>query len=308
MARSSEQNAFQVENALVLYATNFVIMSAAVIYEDELIRSHFELINDCHIYLIGLVPKIKFLKAKKKGTDVVASFIVANNQREVQWSPPSDISITCEPSMEVCVQVNGEKQFIPIEDAMLRYLYHMERAVDFKILYIGQAYGLNGARSALDRLKKHETLQKIALKGVPDAYDLTIIMLSLELGTDLVTMFNRDARDKSNSLDRMNKGLYKLHNTNEAERIALYEAALIRYFRPAFNIAFKDNFPSTNMKLLADCYNKDFSALVAEISIDDLPYVLFSDVIEHKPYHIAYYDLHTEDDRKLFFSLLEPHV
>jgi hypothetical protein len=28
------------------------------------------------------------------------------------------------------------------------------------------------------------------------------------------------------------------------------------------------------MKLLADCYEKDFSALVAEISIDDLPFRL----------------------------------
>jgi hypothetical protein len=306
MAKNS--NAFEVENALVLYASNFVIMSAAAIYEDELIRPDLGLINECHIYLIGLVPKVEFVGAEKKGTDVVASFIVANNPREVRWSPPPDISITCGPSMEVCIQANGEKQFIPIQDAMFRYLHKMERAVDFKILYIGQAYGLNGARSALDRLKKHEILQKIAVKGVPEAYSLTILMLSLELGTDLLTMFNPNARDKSNSLDRMNKGLDKLHNTTEAERIALYEAALIRYFQPPFNTAFKDSFPSTNMKLLADCYNKDFSALAAEINIDDLPYVLFSDVIEHKPYHIAFYDLHTEDDRKLFFSLFKPQV
>jgi hypothetical protein len=37
-------------------------------------------------------------------------------------------------------------------------------ALGFDVLYIGQAFGDDGSRNALDRLKKHETLQKIAAK------------------------------------------------------------------------------------------------------------------------------------------------
>ena len=48
---------FDVEHALVLYASNFVAMSAAAIYEDEAIRPHLAQIRDCHIYLIGLTPR-----------------------------------------------------------------------------------------------------------------------------------------------------------------------------------------------------------------------------------------------------------
>jgi hypothetical protein len=53
-------------------------------------------------------------------------------------------------------------------------------AVGFEVLYIGQAFGNDGSRNALDRLKKHETLQKIAVKGIPEGYTLTILMLAIE--------------------------------------------------------------------------------------------------------------------------------
>lgn len=175
-------------------------------------------------------------------------------------------------------------------------------AVDFKVLYIGQAFGEDGSRNALDRLKKHETLQKIALKGIPDRYELTILMLAIEPANRLVTMFNPLAQDKEQGSERIRKGLDKLFNTSEAERTTLYEASLIRYFQPPFNKEFKNSFPSTNMKLLTDCYDKDFSALVAEICIDELPFKLFSDVVPHKRYHIAKHDLHLEEARRVFFT------
>lgn len=56
------------------------------------------------------------------------------------------------------------------------------------------------------------------------------------------------------------------------------------------------------MKLLADCYDKDFSALVAEICIDELPFKLFSDAVKRKQHHIAKHDLHTDEARRIFFN------
>lgn len=83
----------------------------------------------------------------------------------------------------------------------------------------------------------------------------------------------------------------------------MYEAALIRYFYPDFKKEFKDSFPSTNLKILRDCYEKDFSAVVAEICIDDLPFWLWSSAVEPKLYHIAKHDLHKNEDRRMFFGL-----
>jgi hypothetical protein len=170
------------------------------------------------------------------------------------------------------------------------------------VLYIGQAYGGDGSRNALDRLKKHETLQKIAVKGIPEDYVLTILMLAIEPSSQLITMINPWAKDQSHGLERMKKGL--LFDTNEAERTTLYEAALIRYFQPPFNKEFKNSFPSTNMKVLAECYNKDFSALVAEICIDELPFKLFSAAAQRTGtgYHHAKHNLHTDESRRVFFT------
>lgn len=162
--------------------------------------------------------------------------------------------------------------------------------------------GEDGSRHALDRLKKHETLQKIAVKGIPEGCSLTILMLAIEPANQLITMFNPWAKDKSQGSDRIKKGLDKLFETNEAERTTLYEASLIRYFQPPFNKEFKNSFPSTNLKVLADCYDKDFSAVAAEISIDELPFWLFSAAVERKPYHIAKHDLHTDAARRVFFT------
>lgn len=105
--------------------------------------------------------------------------------------------------------------------------------------------------------------------------------------------------------DRLEMGIDKLRKTSEAERVSLYEAALIRYFEPEYNHHFKNSFPSTNMRILQDCYKKDFQGLVAEICFDNFLYSLRSDKVlpTDDNSHIARYDLHNEDDRKVFFSM-----
>jgi|TARA_A100001391_G_C5053134_1_gene273978 hypothetical protein len=59
------------------------------------------------------------------------------------------------------------------------------------------------------------------------------------------------------------------------------------------------------MKLLASCYEKDLSAVVAEICIDELPFKLFSDAVKANRYHIARHSLHTATDRNAFFDPTE---
>lgn len=118
----------------------------------------------------------------------------------------------------------------------------------------------------------------------------------------MITFFNPFAQNKEQGSERIAAGLDKLFDTNDAERATLYEASLIRYFQPKFNKEFKESFPSTNLKVLADCYDKDFSAIMAEISIDELPFQLRSETIAAAPSHMAHHDLHTDAARKVFFS------
>jgi len=148
-----------------------------------------------------------------------------------------------------------------------------------------------------------ETLQKIALKGVPEGCLLTLLLLEVQPSTMLVTLFNGHAQSKTEGEKRIKYGLDKLYGTTEQERISLYEAALIRYFSPQFNKEFKNSFPSTNLKILQDCYDKDFSAVVAEINIDQLPFKLFSKKVESSLYHMAKFDLHEDSARRVFLAM-----
>ncbi|MFN7073900.1 hypothetical protein ACK4QV_20235, partial [Proteus mirabilis] len=93
-------------------------------------------------------------------------------------------------------------------------------------------------------------------------YKLSLLLLEVKPNTSIITAFTPNAQVKDTESVRIKAGLDKLFNTSEAERISLYEAALIRYFSPEYNKEFKDSFPSTNLKILQDCYNKDISAVI----------------------------------------------
>lgn len=118
-------------------------------------------------------------------------------------------------------------------------------------------------------------------------------------------MFKTNAKFKDEDSSRINAGLDKLYNTSLQERISIYEAALIRYFCPQYNKEFKDSFPSTNLKILQDCYKKDFSAVIAEINFDNLPFKIFSSSVKSSDSHMAIFDLHKDEARKLFFGILK---
>jgi hypothetical protein len=297
-----KDKAFDVEHALSMYATSFVTIPALGIYEDKLIAPLLNQIRNCHIYMVGIVPRLEFVATSQNERDLITSIEVNRKRYDIPWPLPEDARLKGNAQDGWYVEDRAGLKYFPSEAAISQRLATQYNAVDFKVLYIGQAFGDDGSRNALDRLKKHETLQKIAIKGIPDGYNLTILMLAIEPSHQLITVFNPWAKDKNQGSERIKKGLDKLFNTNEAERTTLYEASLIRYFQPLYNKEFKNSFPSTNMKLLADCYDKDFSAVVAEICIDELPFILFSDTVKHQQYHAAKHNLHTDEARRIFFT------
>lgn len=293
---------FDVEHALGMFATSFVTLPAEVIYDKDALKQVESTLASCHIYVIGLIPRIDFVSAREENRELITSYEVAGAAKELRWPLPPELTLQHEDGYWHLVNSTTGEKHLWSEDAALRRLNDEQDAFGFEVLYIGQAYGKDGSRNELDRLLKHETLQMIALKGIPNGYRLTLLLLEIQPNTTMFTIFNPWAKDKEQGAQRISKGLDKLFNTSEAERITLYEASLIRYFQPKYNKEFKDSFPSTNMKLLADCYDKDFAALTAEICIDELPFKMFTEAVPAKQHHVAKHDLHDEEARKVFFS------
>lgn len=294
--------AFDIEHALLMYAKSTVTIPAFLIYENDQIAPMLDQIRHCHIYMIGTIPKLPLLGAKQEGPELITRVGVAGKRYVLRWPMPPGATLKSDAESGCYVEDAAGSRWFPGGATVSKRLSVEYDAVGFDVLYIGQAFGEDGSRNALDRLRKHETLQKIALQGIPDDYQLTILMLVVEPSHQLITMINPWAKNKTQSSERINKGLDKLFGTNEAERTTLYEASLIRYFQPPFNKEFKNSFPSTNMKLLAECYDKDFSAIVAEINLDELPFKLFSAAAPRAGVHIAKHDLHNDEARRVFFT------
>lgn len=291
---------FDIEHALNMYASSFVVMPAFGIYEEEIVEAYKVQLERCHIYVIGHVPAIEIVDRRLEDERLVIGILVAGSRRELAWLMPEGVEMV-ETDQGWFIK-SGDGYWAPSDIEIARRLNAEEDAICFEVLYIGQAYGKDGSRNALDRVLKHETLQRIAIKGVPADRRLTILMLEIEPGNRIITFMNPRAENKEDGSARISAGLDKLFGTSDAERVTLYEASLIRYFQPPFNKEFKESFPSTRLKVLADCYDKDFSALISEICIDELPFKMTSDAVQPSQYHIAQFDLHEDKARQVFFG------
>ncbi|MBL8380398.1 MAG: hypothetical protein JNM79_21190 [Burkholderiales bacterium] len=294
--------AFDVEHAIGMYATSYCTIPAERIYDKERLSPLKPVLEKCHIYLIGYTPRVDLIKAEQKQQVLQLNFEILGKPYAISYDLPDGMTLERD-GEDYLLQNNQGEKFWPDVLQMQSRLSTESKAIGFEVKYIGQAYGDAGSRNALDRLLKHETLQKIALKGAPEGHRITLLLLEIQPSTQVITVMNPYAQDTDAGPARIKQGLDKLYNTSEAERVSLYEAALIRYFYPDFNKEFKDSFPSTNLKILQDCYEKDFAAVIAEICIDELPFRLWSSAVPPKLYHIAKHDLHRKDDRRIFFSL-----
>jgi len=295
-----------IEHAISMYANDFVLISANLMYDQDSAEQYKDLISKCHIYFIGEVPKIKIGEIKKENNSLLidVSLYGGKNKGTLNLDLPENFKLIQENEDVYLEDDIGEKyDAIPERIAFLNAISRSIQNLNFKVQYIGQAYGKDGNRNALDRLKSHSTLQEMAIKGVSEGHDLQLLLIGLE-NNKLYTFMNPFAKnkDKDTSSKRISNGLDMLFNTTEKERVSLYEAAMIRYFQPQYNKQLKDSFPSTDIKTLSNCYDKDMQGVIAEFGLEGFPFNLYSETIPPKDYHIARFDLHNEDDRKVFFS------
>lgn len=288
---------FDIEHGLILYARSYCTFPAQAIYDKELLKKYEDVIKTCHIYFIGYLPKIELLSVDQVGEKVNLNYNIAQEFQQLCLPIPEGCKLVAGEKSYYAESQQGERFSIP-QEAINEFLReHMA----FDVRYIGQAYGKKGSRNALDRLIKHETLQKISLTDPQQDKELSILLLEVEPSTKLVTAMNPNAKSKDEDGSRIRAGIDKLFNTTEAEMISLFEASMIRYFNPQFNNDFKNSFPSTRLKVLGDCYAKDFSSVSSEINFDDLPFQLCSDAVSVKNTHFVNNDLHKDKDRKAFF-------
>lgn len=274
--------------------------------------------NPCNIYFILKRPKVtidpesfhsigpiaqfNLIIQQRDGFSVVsmgAEFLKAKTDLELRSEYPYNIFSIRDKSQTLLVaRPTTLIDTIPLVDNIQLEL------LDYEILYIGQAYGKKGKRTAYDRLSAHETLQKIythSLSQNPES-DIWIMLTSFSPVSTLITMGDKFISKKYKNKDR-DEYLVKSFFENdgftfsERQKINFTEAALIKYFEPKYNIEFKDNFPSEKHKSYNECYKLDIRTLNIEVDTSDLIRNLYTTKIGRKNYHSVMFEFKNDDDR-----------
>lgn len=57
---------FDVEHALIMFAEDYVFLPAWAIYDDKALSELLDRARECHVYMIGYMPKVEFLSASQR--------------------------------------------------------------------------------------------------------------------------------------------------------------------------------------------------------------------------------------------------
>lgn len=171
---------------------------------------------------------------------------------------------------------------------------------DQHVLYVGQAFGQAGERTAWDRLRSHKTLQSIYAEARPD----TDVWLSLCEVTDLVLIPEIVPNVETQMTDEQDNEhieiIYRRMRDpgfKSREAVAIAEAGLIRYFRPTFNVKFRDNFPDPGHVNVSTAYELDFNTLGVELQASDVRTRYGSGDQSPQSMHFIGYQLDSDPDR-----------
>ncbi|MGG4579406.1 hypothetical protein [Alcaligenes sp. Me129] len=308
------------EFAVNLFTSRWLLTPSSQITSDGVMSDdEAEVSKNCHIYLICERPALSFEKStfSYEGGKLTGNLI--HRIEGVEYKTPFEqefallddaieLRLSSYPHREVqTFNHKGEcVRHLPANVVSFKH-YHQEPDHPFrklKVLYVGQAFG-GGNRTAMDRLRSHATLQKILAEASYDAPDCEIMVLMIEYEHYRV-ISNMDGRAKEAIRDERDKKRFISIIDNplkKGQQISLAEAALIRYFQPKYNKIYKKKFPSRELKVLAQCYEYDFSALVVEINTDELGLSLYSDTVRPEMHHISNIDLVDHEQRAGFFHM-----
>lgn len=191
----------------------------------------------------------------------------------------------------------------------------VEPLLDYEVLYIGQAFGEDGKRTAIQRLGSHSTLQMIYSEAMQRNPDSEIWIL--------IAAFKQKNISAMNGLISMpqeneDKDLSRWLNFNTGENpfsekqiINFTEAALIRTFLPKYNKEYKNTFPNPAHSSYSECYNLDINSIVVEMDTREVRRWLYSHAkqrkIDEKGLGIRYWQYGqfyfvTDEDRYKIFN------
>lgn len=236
--------------------------------------------DDYHIYLICSLPKAYFVEESINITSRnLTCEIIYNNEKvkidncylklfESKKITGTTFKLSNDRStITISYYINFEKQDDIVFSANEIYgASGLMKVKKEKILYIGQGFGKGGKRTAGARLESHSTLQTILsdiqCNGGDEEVQLYLMNFRME---HMLQLFGEtDITDSK----KIAKNFFDTRNDyNQGMCINLVEASLINYFKPEYNIQYKDKIFSSSSPKFKIFYKNNISS----ISVQMLP-------------------------------------
>lgn len=314
---------FGVESFLIMYLNNYQLVLGSDLEDYVNNEDFFNEENPCNIYFILKKPKVTVdpnsIKIDKKiarfnlHVQVKENISVVNMccefpkaKSKIEYFTKYPFNILAFKDKERALMVARPSTLL---DSNLVIDNISAEELDYEILYIGQSYGKDGKRTALERLSSHETLQKIyahTSSQHPDS-DIWIMLTNFSQQSMLVakgsSLNEEDIKIEDKKIEHMfeNNGLL----ISDKQKINFTEAALIKYFQPKYNIEFKESFPSLKHKSYSECYSLDIKALLIELDTSEMIRKIYTEKTGRKHHHQKMFEFNSDNDRMSLLGVFE---
>lgn len=279
-------------------------------------------INNSNIYLIAKRNRISFCPQRVFLNSGVLSLVIQSFDstginiidEDVFHFPlnfiPEQVRISPFPHKELILKIDGKEVIHNINQIVAKANLKINTNLGLEVMYVGQAFGNNGERNALDRLSSHSTFQKILveMRRHEPLSEIFILLYSFGWSKRMLTSDGcvQYPIDKPIDEDFHWNNIMNMEISRK-NRIALAEAGLIRYFMPKYNEDYKNTFPSKKHEILKEALDLDFTDLTVEISSANMNVQLYTNtqsqhnVLQHEPFvHIAKFPLYNQNERDCF--------
>jgi len=274
----------------------------------------------CHIYMICRRPRISINPESfvASATSISLEFIVHSQDAVLRFPTTAEngfgtadltLNSTYPHNLFVINDANGKRLRAKsgLMAANLR-VPGISKYLDLEVLYVGQAYGNDGSRTAPDRLKSHATLQAIYAEALAQSPDKEIWLILWSFSPMLISSI--DGRWNkylaTNEEDDEHAEKVMEESITDQQKINFVEAALIKYFKPSFNVMFKNKFPSPAHATYSKCYELDLNHLIVELNTEHISAKIFSETVPPEWHHTLNFNLHSLEERRSMFSVLIP--
>lgn len=275
-----------------------------------------------HTYIIGKRKKI-FLQSCitiEENSEIVVYYLDDKHEKVfLKYSFNNPVAIDPRPNGKYEIIVNGSEVDCIFDYELINILDHMNSDFssnkediilpsDLEVLYIGQAFGRNKTRAIDSRLSHHEKVQKIALDIVKKGSNEEVLIIGLVANShDLKTsLVRQSSQTKAPTVEDLEKVLAKSQvRTTESQQITIFEASLIKYFKPTLNTEYKETFPSKGFTSYDELFTIEFDYSALEINMEEMWIRLYSQAVPARKFiHIERFPLRSKSEKETLFEYI----